>query len=173
MVRSSNQEQLQLLLKFICESVNTGVEFNSKLMRDILDVVEGLMRGALNSKGNYDHSSLKLKSSYISETALSLSESLSSVDLLKVTHREHAIPLKIVLRELYRLKNLNPESLRCFLETRLISVLITKEEQLLLDGSPYKIKDVMPVGWNGINPFARFEIVGIQIRSRNSIQHAA
>ena len=159
----SNDRQLQLLLKFLCESVNSKVELNSKLLRDILDVVEGLMRQALNSKGKYDHSSLKLNCGYISKNAKALKLKNIGNKLVKLTHREHAIPLKIVLVKLYDLIEPSPDSLKSFLDDHLISVLITKSEQLLLDSSDIKLKCKMPLDWDGVDAFARFNRVGIEI----------
>lgn len=149
------------------------VELNSKLMRDILDVVEGLMRGALNSKGNYDHSSLKLKCSFISENAQRLHMTMNGGQLLKAAHREHAIPLKVVLRNLYSQEQLTPKSLMEFLSLQLVSVLITKDEQRLLDAADTKIKDSMPLDWDGVDVFARFKKAGIKIIERSSSQIAA
>ena len=169
----SNDQQLHLLLKLICESVNTETQLNSKLLRDILDVVEGLMREALNSKGKYDHSSLKLNCNFISNSVAHLQKETAGRKVLKLTHREHAIPLRVVLRELYKLKNINPDVLKEYFERYLVSVLITKDEQKLLDSSEHKIKDKMPPEWDGKDVFARFLKVGIKIQERHSNQFAA
>lgn len=160
---SSNEKQLNLLLKLICESVNEKTNLNSKLLRDILDVVEGLMRGIVNSKGNYNHQTLKLNCLYKSDAASNLIGKLSKFELLKKTHREHAIPLKIVLDKLYSLKNVDNNMLHRYLDNKLVSVLITKEEQLLLDSMGTDLKSKMPIFWDGKNIFARFEQIGITI----------
>lgn len=164
---NSNNKQLELLLSFICESVNSKIQINAKLLRDILDVVEGLMRGALNSKGNYNHSTLKLNCGYISEVALKLKTTTKPVEFLKLTHREHAIPLKVLVKELYSFNEIKTPDLKLFLDKKLISVLITKSEQKLLDSTEYQIKDKMPFDWNKEDVFVRFKIVQIAI-TKNS-----
>ena len=159
----SNDHQLQMLLGFICESVNSKIQINSKLLRDMLDVIEGLMRGAVNSKGNYSHSTLKLKCSYISIEAKKLKKQTNSAMLLRITHREHAVPLKVLVSKLYSLNNIKINELKTFLDKNLISVLITKLEQSRLDNAEFQIKDKMPVDWDETDVFARFKIVNIEI----------
>jgi hypothetical protein len=166
----ANEQQLQLLLRLVCESVNSQVTINPKLLRDILDVVEGLMRGSLNSKGKYDHASLKLNCMFESGGVQSLRSEMGRRELLSVTRREHAVPLKVLLKQLYQLQALSPVSLKDFLDQNLISVLITRDEQRFLDTSKFKLREKMPAEWDGVNVFARFEIVGIHIAKRQSSQ---
>lgn len=171
--QASNDEQLNLLLDFVCKSINLKIELNSKLLRDILDVVEGLMRGILNSKGKYDHQSLKLNCLYLSEAAQEIHRVNTKTGTLKLTHREHAVPLKIIIKEIYLMRTVSPDQLRFFLESNLVSVLITKGEQQLVDSFDQCIKDRMPIDWNGKDVFARFDQVGIKVITRESKQLAA
>lgn len=164
---NTNDQQLKMLLGFVCESVNSKIQINSKLLRDMLDVIEGLMRGAVNSKGNYSHSVLKLRCSYISEKVKNLKMHTSSAQLLKQTHREHAIPLRILVQKIYSFESISINELEAFLDQSLVSVLITKSEQLILDNPEYRIKDKMPPNWDGIDVFARFKIVNIAVAKRD------
>jgi hypothetical protein len=167
MSSDANERQLQFLLRFLCESVNSKIVLNSKLLRDLLDVVEGLMRGALNSNGNYDHASLKLNCMFVSENAQTLMmSSMTRADLLAATHREHAIPLKVLINKMYDLPDISPAYLQAFLNRNLVSVLLTKDEQRRLDAQEFKIRDQMPSDWDGSNVLARFETVGIPIIRR-------
>ena len=165
--------QKQLLLKFLFEIFTTKnvindkglLEiFNKKLLRDMLDVTEGLIRGAINSKGNYSHTSLKLKTSYISEKAAELKKTLKEYELLKTTHREHAIPLNVLLTELLpKQKFSNISELEIFFKKYLTSVLITLEERDQLDSRGSGLKKTMPEDWDGEDLFARFKAFGMTI----------
>ena len=126
MGRSEKEIQLDVLLEIILVPVTNGVRINPKLLRDILDVTEGYLINALNSKGNYDHSTLKAMTKHVSKSALELKKSLNKSELLKKTHREHAEPLKIVIEGLYSSNFINKVDLKKFLNKNLISVLITK-----------------------------------------------
>lgn len=159
----SKPSQLDLLLEFILKAIHHEVDLNRKLLRDILDVVEGLSRGIVNRKKNYDHTTLKFGASYISNNALILKSTLTRSECIKATHREHAIPLKVLVPMLYQLKPKSLSELRQFLENNLVSVLITKEERDLLDRGQNSLKDCMPSGWDGDDILSRFNFHGIKI----------
>lgn len=173
MAKSSNERQLEFLLSVVCDAVNSDVQLNPRLIRDIFDVIEGLMRGALNRNGNYDHSTLKAKCAYASANAKSLSLSLSRTNLTKATHREHAIPLKILIPMLYAMKPITPQALTEFLDQKLISVLITLDERRHLDSVELGLRTAMPLDWDGVSPFARFEKAQIVICVGDATSSAA
>ena len=86
--------------------------------------------------------------------------------MLKLTHREHAVPLKVLVGNLYMFDNVNTLELQQFLNHNLVSVLITKSEQKLLDTPKYNVKDKMPENWNGQDIFARFKMLEIKLIKR-------
>ena len=152
----------------ICESISTKVRINRKLLRDTLDVCEGLIRKVLNKNNKYDHSNLKYNASYISLEASNIKSIKTRAETLKLTHREHAIPLKILIEILEKKNDLTVSSLYDFLEKNLISVLITKEECEKLDFGEFNLKSSMPENWDFNNKFARFEALNIEVKKSDT-----
>jgi hypothetical protein len=160
-----NKHQLDLLLQIICLILQTEArrcfEMNGKLLRDILDPIEGLGRGILSKKGTYSHSALKSGCCLISESAQHGPSSK--------LHREHAIPLKVIIQELRRHSKkscFTPETLGKFIASYCVSVLVTAKEKTLLDSSA-KSGCRMPEGWKlGKHRFARLKKASVSIRPR-------
>lgn len=137
---------------------------NNKLIRDILDVCEGYIRNILNSQNNYNHSTLKYNAHWISLKASQIKKEFNQSECLKKTHREHAIPLKLLISQLYSFESLEIKQLKEFLNKNLISVLITKDERDDLDQGVGNLKDSMPKDWDNQNVFARFDNKNIKIQ---------
>lgn len=153
--------ELELLLKLIVNSVKKNIKLNKKLMRDILDVCEGHIREIYNSQGNYDHSTLKYNASVISKEANKIKRNQTRGEVLKLTHREHAVPLNILIPLINNLNKIDVDELHRFLMTNLRSVLITKQERDILDNGMDNLKNKMPPNWNNVDIYARFNAKNI------------
>src|SRR5688500_15170199 len=97
MSQSSAKEQLEVLLDFIVMLIKREIRLNRKLMRDILDPLEGYLGNVLNKKGNYSHAHMKSNCRYVSRAVLRL-KAQRRKDLVLNTHREHAIPLSLLIK---------------------------------------------------------------------------
>lgn len=160
----SLDKQLNLLLEFLCSIVNENVDFNKKLLRDILDVTEGLLRKILTKNDTYSHSCLKGNCSYSSKAVQDLRlRGASAASLLKITHREHAVPVNVLIEMMNELRPATKENMRSLLSNFLISVLITKEEQSAIDHRDLDLRSKMPIGWDRTNAFVRFKDAGIEV----------
>ena len=74
---------------------------------------------------------------------------------------DHAIPYKYAMNEILDCKNLDSEKLKHILESKIFACLITIEEDDLLNKAGYRSK--MPKDWNGQDPLARYNAVGIKV----------
>lgn len=150
-------KEMQFLLEILqlfASLTERDLMCHRKLIRDVLDPFEGYLRGRLNSRNKYDHSTLKFNATFMSPEALRLRISCRrKQDFNKLTHREHAKPLAILSKEM---RGLSGEELLEYLNDNLRSVTILKEEAKLLD-KEYKI--TMP---DTEKLFSRFQAVGIE-----------
>lgn len=83
----------------------------------------------------------------------------ASKGLLFGSHRivyEHVIPLKVVHKALMDLVDPNPVEVKAILDRLLVTCIVTKEEDQRLGRG-------MPSDWDGIAPFARYELAGIEL----------
>ena len=151
------------MIKLQIELNSMGGNINKKQLRDILDVTEGLMRNILNSKGNYNHQTLKSDASIKSIKALETQKLLGKGPANKVLHREHALPMDMVLPKLMNMTEATDEEILEFLKQNLLSVLITKEEMKVLDYGSNNLKKSMPAGWDGKDNLARFSARNIEL----------
>jgi len=145
---------LNILTAQISSPFDIDVTKHKKAIRDIMDNFEGHLHKVYNSKGNYDHGTLKYDAPHISEKAAILKETLTKNEFLKVSHREHAKPLSIIVDEC---KGLSGQRLLTYLYNNLKSVTILKEEATLLDSS---YKTTMP---DVDKVFSRFDYYEVKI----------
>lgn len=89
-----------------------------------------------------------------------LSRSISLDPKQKSIH-EHTVPFKIVRDKLLDLNDVTIESVSETLDKfHIVSRISIEEDQKLKNAN---LNTKMPEGWDGINPFARYEAVGILI----------
>jgi hypothetical protein len=74
---------------------------------------------------------------------------------------DHAIPFKLLQQELLELDDVTPEAVRQVLTRHEVIVLITKEEDKLLNEAGLRAD--MPRLWDRKNPLARYRAVGIKL----------
>jgi hypothetical protein len=74
---------------------------------------------------------------------------------------DHAVPLKYLQDELLNLDNPTTSSLAEALNRHSVVVLITKNDDRCLNKAGYRSK--MPEGWDGVDQFARYKAVGIEV----------
>lgn len=87
--------------------------------------------------------------------------SVSSVGLLRrCLDYDHAIPMSIVIDDLVN-AGPKPEAVLNILQTKVLGVLLTKEEHAALRNSGLSAS--MPPGWDGVDKYARYRILGIEI----------
>jgi len=127
---------------------------HKKAVRDILDNFEGHLHMCYNSNGKYDHASLKYNATCMSESAFKLKSELTKGEFTSITHREHAKPLAILIKEM---QGLSGQRLLTYLYENLKSVTILKEEAKMLDKQH---KTTMP---DIKHLFSRFDEYGIKI----------
>jgi len=72
---------------------------------------------------------------------------------------EHLVPRKVVRQKLLRCKSAN--DVRTVLETWCIGVVVTREEDQLLNS--LRLGSAMPHDWDGIDPWARYTKAGIRL----------
>ena len=147
------------------ETFNQGGQVHK--LRDLVDPAEGYIREIVNSNNNYSHAFMKMNCSVKSVEAVELLKKLREDKVepknwYKHFHREHAIPMKITKPELMKMEDASIEEIAEFIDKRIVSVLITKEEAKQLDKKG-GLKDKMPADWDGKNVFARFEAKNIKL----------
>ena len=133
------------------------IDDHGKVIRDLLDTFEGHLHECYNSRGKYSHSSLKHNATCMSESTGKLRDTLTQKAFLDLTHREHAKPIAIIIKEA---NGLSGEKLLTYLYENLKSVTILKEEAKIIDK---KYKTTMP---DATKIFSRFEEFGIKIIKR-------
>lgn len=156
--QSDAEKQSDFLIKSIFEAKRSGIRLNAKLLRDMLDVIEGTRRGHLTRTNYYSHRTFKLKCRWRSRAALT--QFASAEDVLKNTVRDHSLPMIIFIDQLYKLEANDLNSVIRFIDNELISVVITKEEDAHL--SRMKLASTLPNDFIG-QRFARYEAAGIEI----------
>lgn len=133
------------------------ISSRSKSIRDILDTLEGHLYKCYNSRGKYDHSNLKYHAPHMSRRAIKLRETMTAGEFLSITHREHAKPMKIIIKEIV---GLSGQSLLDYVLNNVKSVTVLKEESVLLDKTH---KTTMP---DNQKIFSRFDIHQIEVVCR-------
>lgn len=156
--QSDAPEQSDFLINCLFEAKNAGIRLNSKLMRDMLDVIEGTRRGHLTRTGSYSHRAFKLKCRWRSREALTRFS--SNEEMLKNTVRDHALPMIKFIEWLYHLETPNIDRLIFYIDQELISVVITKEENDRL--TKMGLSAEFPEDYNG-DHFSRYKAAGIEI----------
>ena len=74
---------------------------------------------------------------------------------------DHAIPYCYELEALMSLNVITPETVRPVLEKYDVAAIITAEEDAQLTAAGLQSK--MPDDWDGIDPLARYKVIGIEI----------
>lgn len=148
---------LNIVETIVSSPFDVNLKHHGKALRDILDNLEGHLNCCLNSKGRYDHVTLKYDAPYMSKKALALREKTIKSEFVKPTHREHAKPFKYILQEIEGLKGVE---LLSYIKKNVKSVTILKEEQKALD-ELYKTE--MP---DVDNIWSRFEELEIELVKR-------
>jgi len=74
---------------------------------------------------------------------------------------EHAVPLMTIVNKLIELKHLTRKEVIGLLNQLFTVAIITKEEHSKLNSSG--LRSTMPADWDGIDPFARYAKVAIEI----------
>ena len=160
----TNELKIQLeMIKLQIQLNKMGGNVNKKQLRDILDVTEGLLRNILNSKGNYNHQTLKSDASVKSVKALEVQKLLGKGNANSKLHREHALPMDMVIPQLMAMTEATLEEIATFLKQNLLSVLITKDEMKALDYGSDNLKKSMPANWDGKDNLARFKARNIEL----------
>ena len=158
-----NQEAkyyLDIITVQVSSKYAINISHHAKAIRDILDNFEGHLYECYNSNGRYDHGTLKHNATYLSKAATKLRETMTKSQFNKLTHREHAKPLCILVKEI---QGMSGQQLLSHLVNNLKSVTILKQEAKALDG---KYKTSMP---DENNIFSRFEEMNIKIVKSNKI----
>lgn len=97
--------------------------------------------------------------------SLFLSESMRENPNQQSIH-EHTVPFRIIRDKLMTIEEVTVESVSQVLDQfHVVSVISNEEDQKLKDAG---LNSKMPEDWDGNNPFARYEKVGISV-SRQSI----
>lgn len=78
---------------------------------------------------------------------------------------DHVIPFKYVQKKLLSLTKPSIDEIRNILENYVISCLITKEEDKLLNSKG--LRSSMPKKWDEVSELARYEAVGISVVTNN------
>ena len=78
---------------------------------------------------------------------------------------DHAIPMKELIEKLLTTKDLTAEKVDGLLQQFCVVMVITKEENSLLDA---KYKSSMPPNWNGVDIYARYTEVGIKFENNQT-----
>lgn len=74
---------------------------------------------------------------------------------------DHAIPFKYAMKEILESADLDIGVLRHILETKILTCLITKEEDTMLN--QLGLGHQMPVDWDGIDSLARYKVAKIDV----------
>lgn len=161
MIYENLSEEAKYFLNVIESQVsshfNIDITHHSKSIRDVMDNLEGHLYNCLNNNNRYDHGTLKYDAPHMSIKAVELRKTANKFEFNKKTHREHAKPFKIIIKEIAGLKGQN---LLMYILNNIKSVTILKEEQSKLDK---KFKTDMPE----VNDvFSRFSAIGIKIIKR-------
>ncbi len=82
---------------------------------------------------------------------------------------DHAVPFKYLQAELLKLVDVTTHSVENVLNKFGTVVLITKEENDLLNAAGYRSD--MPKDWDGIDPLARYKAVGIEVLENTNISN--
>ncbi len=159
--------QADFLLETLLRAKLSGVNLNGKILRDMLDVIEGTRRGHLNSKQNYNHATFKAKCRYRSKRAIEEFKG-DPKKQAKNTVRDHAFPIQKLAHWLTHLDVKTTDSLWHFLDEHLVSVVITKEENHLL--SKRGLGHDIPPDSDGVNLFDRYHAVGIEVIDHVTLQ---
>jgi hypothetical protein len=155
-------EQLNPAAQYIFSALegyfNPGVGVNllnhCKLLRDTLDEFEGHKLETYTTGGKYNHETLKHQASMMSEAAAVNHKLFKKGKFVNLTHREHAKPIVMIVKEGQGLKG---QDLLTYLHKNLLSVTIMKQEQKNLD----KVyKTTMP---DSSDILSRFSAVNIKV----------
>jgi len=149
---------LDIIMTQVNPDQDINIDEHKKSIRDMLDPFEGHLYECYNSKGKYDHNSLRYNAPHMSESAAKLKPTLTKYEFLSLVHREHAKPLTILIKEM---QGLSGQKLLDYLYKNLKSVTILKEEARIIDK---KYKTTMP---DNTKIFSRFEEFGINIVKNN------
>jgi hypothetical protein len=74
---------------------------------------------------------------------------------------DHAVPFRCLERELMNMEIVTPDAVEAVLERHCIAVLLTRDENARLSQSG--LARQMPPNWDGKNPLARYQAVGIDV----------
>lgn len=75
---------------------------------------------------------------------------------------EHPVPRKEIRKRLFSLKSPSPQSVRKVMDQLCLGVVVTKSEDIALTKAGLNAK--MPDTWDGKDVFARYKVVGIEVR---------
>lgn len=134
----SEKENLDLLLDAILGFANKRIKNPAIRVRDMFDPLEAYFRGYTTKTGNPDRRKMRSEAIYKTEKVVLYQ---SNTDLTVQIERHHLISCENLWSQIIQQKeNWDRESLYSWLENRLITIHITREEHLSI-GKQINIED--------------------------------